>query len=214
MNTVFLDLDGTLTDPAKGIFRSFNHALRHVGWPELNPEEMGWIIGPPLIESFSSLGVPNPQEAVDRYRDAYVDGGLFECMLYPGIPDVLAALRRPGFRIILMTAKPHVFARKITAHFNIARYFDAEYGPELDGTRNDKSELLAHALDQLHADPARSVMVGDRLNDFRAASRNDMASVGVGWGYGDDLELAQATVRCNLVADLPDAIRKTSLLTG
>ena len=157
MNTVFLDLDGTLTDPAEGIFSALNYALTQLGHAPLDPATMGWVIGPALLDTFARLGVADPQLAVDHYRVQYTDTGLFQNTPYPGIFNALEGLRAQGQQLVLMTAKPHIYAKRITAHFGITPYLQAEYGPELDGTRNDKSELLAHALDQLQADPAQSL---------------------------------------------------------
>ena len=50
---------------------------------------------------------------------------------------------------MLATAKPHVFATQITARLGLDGHLLAQFGPELDGTRNDKAELLAHAMRQL-----------------------------------------------------------------
>ena len=72
------------------------------------------------------------------------------------------ALLADGHRLYLATAKPHVAARKITAHFDLAPRFTAEFGPELDGTRNWKGDLLAFALAETGERAETSVMIGDR----------------------------------------------------
>ncbi|GCC45065.1 hypothetical protein chiPu_0028817, partial [Chiloscyllium punctatum] len=100
--------------------------------------------------------------AVELYRERFGDVGLFENSVYPDIAEVLAELRgRPG-RIFVATSKPHVFASRIVAHFGLSGYFDHVFGSELDGTRVNKVDLLAYALEQTGADPARALMIGDR----------------------------------------------------
>ena len=42
------------------------------------------------------------------------------------------------------------------------------------------------------ADPARSVMVGDRSHDMLAACHTGAAPLGAGWGYGSEQELRDA----------------------
>ena len=56
-STVLFDLDGTLTDPAAGIIGSLVHALEAVGHNVTDREQMRALIGPPLIEGFTSLGL-------------------------------------------------------------------------------------------------------------------------------------------------------------
>ncbi|MDF0602327.1 HAD hydrolase-like protein [Psychromarinibacter sp. C21-152] len=204
MRAVFLDLDGTLTDPKPGITGAAAHALETLGLPV--PDDLTWIIGPPLIDSFRRLGAPDPEKALGLYREVYAAGRMFENAVYPGIPQALAAMRAAGARLYLATAKPHVYATRITAHFGLDAYLDEQFGPELDGTRNDKAELLAWALARTGAEPGTCVMVGDRRQDFVAAAANGMRSVGVTWGYGSAEELALADRLCDAPADLPAAV--------
>ena len=206
MRTVFLDLDGTLVDPKPGITDAMRYALRALGRPVPEADELHWVIGPSLLESFTALGVPDPQAALDLYRARYTAGGMYDTEVYLGIPEVLCALKARGDRLILMTAKPHVYARKITARLGLTEWLDAEYGPELDGTRNDKAELLAHAIEELAVAPGQAVMVGDRRHDIAAARANGVASLAATWGYGNAEEWSRADAQCARVADLVDLI--------
>ena len=45
---VFLDLDGTLTDPKPGITESIRYALTRLGRTAPSADELVWAIGPPL----------------------------------------------------------------------------------------------------------------------------------------------------------------------
>ena len=55
MGTVFLDLDGTLTDPKPGITRSIRHALHALDREAPDEDALTWCIGPPLRQSFVTL---------------------------------------------------------------------------------------------------------------------------------------------------------------
>lgn len=193
MSAVFLDLDGTLTDPKPGITAAVRHALFQVGMPVPPADELTWVIGPPLLDSFEALGVPDARAALEHYRGQYDEGGgLFDARVHDGIMIGLEALRAAGHRLYIATAKPHVVARKVTLHFGLAPFFEAEFGPEMDGTHNDKADLLAHALAETGEDPEDAIMVGDRHHDVRAAHLNGMRAVAVTWGYGTPEEHAPA----------------------
>ncbi len=208
---VFLDLDGTLSDPKPGIVRCIAHALDQLGLDCPDADDLDWVIGPPLLDSFARLGARDPHAALDLYRARYQDTGLFENRVYDGVPEALAQLTARGCRLFLATAKPHVYARRITAHFGLAKWFEQEFGPELDGTRNNKADLLAHALQVTGADPARSVMVGDRSHDLAAAAAVGMGAIGVTWGFGGAAELASADRLCGHPRDL---VRDVGALIG
>lgn len=205
---VFLDLDGTLTDPKPGITKSFIYALEKLGLPTPAPDDLEWVIGPALLDSFAQLGVEDPQVAVDYYRERYTRDGLFENSVYEGIPDLLSGLRDAGYKMCIATAKPHAYAQKITAHFGLAEFMAHEFGPELDGTRNNKADLLAHALTVTGYSAQQSIMIGDRHHDIDAARAVGMKSIGVSWGYGATGELAQADTLCDTPAALQTAITR------
>lgn len=206
MSTIFWDLDGTLTDPKPGITKSFIYALEKLGMPAPSADDLEWVIGPALLDSFAKLGVEDPQVGVDLYRERYTKDGLFENRVYDGIIELLSRLQKAGYTMCIATAKPHVYAHKITAHFGLAQYLTHEFGPELDGTRNNKGELLAFALNSTGYEAATSIMIGDRHHDIDAARAVGMKSIGVTWGYGSGDELALADRLCTTTADLQAAI--------
>lgn len=205
MQTVFLDLDGTLTDPADGIVTSVLFALEKCGVSPPLGDSLTWVIGPPLIESFAKLGVPDPAQALSFYRERFSTKGLFENVPYPGVDQVLEDLGG-RYRLCLATAKPIVFAERITRHFGLNRHLFAQFGPDLDGTRNNKGELLAYALQRIGATSETSVMVGDRHHDIDAARAVGMRSIGVAWGYGTPDEHLRADAICDRLRDLPDVV--------
>lgn len=196
MSAIFLDLDGTLMDSKPGILTSLRSAFLAIGRTDLAESDLTWMIGPPFVDSFTKLGLTNPQVAIDAYRDVYEAGGMFDARVYDGVFEMIASLTQSGHRLYLATAKPHVAATKITSHFGLADAMAAEFGPELDGTRNWKGDLLAYALERTGEIAQASVMVGDREHDFRAAASVGMKCVAVKWGYGveDEWRMADATI--------------------
>ncbi|MDY6827493.1 MAG: HAD hydrolase-like protein [Bacillota bacterium] len=186
-NTILFDLDGTLTDSAAGITRSVSFALQKFGM-QREPETLTSFIGPPLQLSFQKecgLSGPDARLAVEYYREYYRDRGIYENRLYPGVPEMLTKLNRNGAKLCLATSKPTVFAEKVLAHFNIARFFIHVAGSNLDGSRVEKREIIAHVLSMAgSAETARPVMVGDREHDIIGAHHCEIASIAVTYGYG------------------------------
>jgi phosphoglycolate phosphatase len=190
--TVFFDLDGTLTDPGAGITRSIQYALGKIDESVPDAQELDWCIGPPLKDSFARLvGPERAALALEHYRSRFGRVGWRENAPYPGITGVLRELTASGIRLYVVTSKPHVYANRIVEYFDLVRYFDAVFGPELDCTRSDKSELLRVALEQTGS-AGDAVMVGDRRHDVVAALANGVSVIGVTYGYGTEKELLQA----------------------
>jgi len=139
-----------------------------MGLPEIRANN-DWIVGPPLWDSFSKIGVADDQldHAVDLYRERYRDIGYLENALYDGVLDQLSRLKDHSFTLCLATSKAAEYAVKIT-------------------------DLLKHGLDVTNKSAKDAVMVGDRSFDILGALANEMAAFGVLYGYGNQDELEGA----------------------
>lgn len=202
-DVIFFDLDGTLTDPKPGITRSIRHALEQLNVTSPPEDELTWCIGPPLRPSLARLvGEDSADQALAHYRERFSTIGIYENSLYPGVSDLLASLR--GKRLFLATSKPVVYAHRILEYFGIAEFFEQVFGSELDGTNANKADLIRHALSQTRLRATQAVMVGDRSHDIIGARQNNMAGLGVLYGYGSEPELreAGATATFATVTDL------------
>lgn len=209
MNTVYCDLDGTLTDPMVGITRSIQHALERLDAPVPEIDELLWCIGPPLRASFVQLlDEVRADAAVAYYRERFGDIGLYENDLYEGIPESLQALRDSGARLFVATSKPHVYAKRIVEHFGLREHFERVFGSELDGTRVDKTELLAYALAETETASEDAAMIGDREHDMIGAVNNGLFGIGVLYGYGtqEELQSAGAQRLVSAPASIPEAL--------
>ncbi|MEZ0325299.1 MAG: HAD family hydrolase [Fimbriimonas sp.] len=214
---MLFDLDGTLTNPKPGITRCIAYAVDCLGLPPVDPDTLGWCIGPPLRGTFGKvLGTTDPDliaSAIVYYRERFGDVGLFENEVYEGIPEVLNGLKAAGMRLFVATSKPETYANRIIERFELAPYFERVVGSELDGTREPKAEVIAHVISQCDADPAAAVMVGDRMHDVQGAHENGMPCIGVLYGFGEEGELhrAGAWSLCNTPYEIPAAIRSLAL---
>lgn len=206
---VLFDLDGTLTDPKEGIFNGIRHVLNRFNCDIPSETVLSECIGPPLRDSFSQLLNSRNEhlvpEAMSLYREHYSAIGMFENRVYTGIENLLKALKRRGNVLYVATSKPEVFASAILRHFHLERYFSAVYGSNLDGSRADKADLIAHILNEEHLFTGDTVMIGDRKYDMIGAAENGLKGIGVLWGYGSRTELEQSGAAA--VCDTPEHLQ-------
>jgi len=197
-NVLLWDLDGTLTDSKEGITRSVQYALERLDYPLPEVDDLDWIIGPPLKESFKTLLQTTDEAFLDRailiYRERYEEIGLYESIIYPGIPELLHQLKENGCSHLLATSKPRVFAEKILQHFLLDSYFSVIMGSELNGQFVDKDCLIAEVLKKMPVGSrSKTVMIGDRSYDVNGARANNIDVISVGYGYGTSEELRVAS---------------------
>jgi phosphoglycolate phosphatase len=196
LSDILFDLDGTLTDPGKGITRCIQYALEKLGKVPEPEERLLACIGPPLRDSFALLLQTTDKALLDRalffYRERFSASGIFENVLYPDIVPALRTVTSGGFRIHLATSKPRVYAERILAHFGLRHFFTTVHGSELDGRLTDKGELIAHVLESENLYPNRTMMVGDRSHDINGGKKNGLSTAAVTYGFGSDEEIAAA----------------------
>ncbi|MDF2540245.1 MAG: hypothetical protein K0S76_3266 [Herbinix sp.] len=212
MKYIFIDLDGTITDPKPGITKSVQYALRafHINIEDL--DSLCCHIGPPLKTAFMEFyGFSEEQalEAIVKYREYFAETGIFENEVYEGMESLLARLKAAGKVLIVATSKPEVFARRILEHFGLIGYFDDVCGSTLDDSRSKKEEVIRYAMEKNGVlENTDVVMVGDRMHDIEGAKAVGLASIGVLYGYGsrEELEKAGADRICEAVEDLYEVI--------
>ena len=80
-------------------------------------------------------------------------------------------------------------------YLKIQQYFVNLYGTDLD-EKMQKKDVIQRALKtEAISDPQQIVMVGDRDTDVLGAAANQVATIGVLYGFGTATELTQAGAR-------------------
>ncbi len=207
-DAILLDLDGTLADSRPGIEACFKFMLSELGHDPAIAGDLTFLVGPPISVSIRTLLAKYGDDRVDlgltTYRARYSEVALYDCVAFPGIPEMLARLQATGRPLCVATSKRRDFAERVVEYLGFSQYLPAVYGALPGGGLDDKKDMVAEMLRVEGYDPVRSVMVGDRLHDIHAAKANGLRAIGVLWGYGGRAELEEAGA--DWLAATPDAI--------
>lgn len=220
IDTVLFDLDGTITDSARGIVACFRHALRAVGGPEPDAEQVRGVVGPPILESLRRAGLDDVRLPLARaaYRERYEATGWSENAVYPGVADLLDRVAATGVTMGVATSKNQRMAHRILRHFDLDRHFAFIGGASDDDARSHKADVIAHTLRGLGRSPRSAadggtpgvVLVGDRSHDVLGAAAFGVPAVLVGWGYGSPEEHRTARWLASTPADLGELLGRLS----
>jgi phosphoglycolate phosphatase len=205
---VLFDLDGTLTDSGPGIVEGLRYALDAMGIEHPDDATIRTFLGPPLMVTFRehfAMDDDQIERGIALYREHYNDTGLFNNIVFDGIPELLASLTSAGHTLATATSKPTETATRILEHFDLAQYFTFIGGATMDSSRSHKSDVIAHTLESVNASrfTARN-MIGDRAHDVIGARAHGIETIGVTWGYGSVAELRDAGAR--VIVDEPGQI--------
>lgn len=194
--TILFDFDGTLVDTKAGITRCVGITLQTMRGEVPPMEELLTYVGPPLAAQFQAqagMTEEEAKEAVRIFRSHYNVTGKEECEPFPGVEEMLKALKAKGKKIVIASSKPEELLHHILGRFALTSYFDIICG-SIDGVRTTKEEVITEVFHQLGlekgADRSSLLMVGDRLYDIEGAKSMGIASAGVAFGYGGREELA------------------------
>ncbi len=193
IENILFDLDGTLTNPKEGIVNSILYALNKMGIQENSPHELDSFIGPPLRESFQmryNLSNEKSDEIVKAYREYFSTKGLYENLLYDGITELIETLHTQKYKLFVATSKPTIYSEQILEHFKLKKYFTEVIGSNVDNTRTDKTEIIAHVVSTHGLQSDKSIMVGDTKFDMIGAKNNSIKTIAVTYGYGSLEELS------------------------
>ena len=188
------DFDGTVADTGDGIRKSVAYSLDKMGYPMLSESMLSRFIGPPLHDSYKEYcGMTDEQAetAIVHYRERYVDIGLYESHLYPGMAALLRGLHEAGAYVAIASAKPQFMLERLAAYYKINGYLDNIVGVGLDRHSADKRDLIQRAL-KTGLDPHKACMVGDRCFDIEAARALGVVAIGANYGYALPGELIES----------------------
>ena len=187
-NIILFDLDGTLTDSMEGVIRSAQYMQEKMGLRVWEYEELRFMVGPPLIESFTkefAMPFEEAEKGIEVFRERYATIGLFENKVFPGIVELLENLQAKGKRMAVATSKKEDLAVRILEHFDIAKYMEVIGGDMRELGRDTKAKVIDYVLETMKAEKADVIMVGDRKFDINGAHAIGIPCIAVEWGYGD-----------------------------
>jgi N-acetyl-D-muramate 6-phosphate phosphatase len=183
---VLFDFDGTLADTAPDLAAAVNR-MRVEQRQEPLPIER--------LRPFASAGARGlvhaafgikPEDAEyaalrETFLEYYAEQVCERTRLFPGIAELLEALRRREIRWGIVTNKATRFTERIISRLGLQPDCVA-CGDTTPHLKPHPASLL-HAAEQLKLIPEDCLYVGDDLRDMKAAHAAGMRPVAVEWGY-------------------------------
>ena len=191
---VIFDLDGTLLNTLEDLAFACNTALAEFGFPRRSTEEVRTFIGngvARLIRRAVPEGTTDETiaEVLSRFKAIYTDNVNVHTVPYPGIPELLDALRAAGVKCAVNSNKVDNAVQLLCdAHFD--GRLDLALGERRDIPKKPAPDGARRIMNTLGVTPERTLYVGDGDADLLTAQNAGIDSAWVSWGYRRREELA------------------------
>lgn len=189
-NSVIFDLDGTLIDSAPGILQSFAVAFEKNGITPRLPWSTA-LIGPPLHEIISMQCGSQDATLLELIKAAFIDSydseGFRLSTPFSGIQTMLEKLSSKNVKLFIATNKRIKPTQYILSHLNWRSKFQGVFGIDSIASPQtfDKSTVIQHITRQFKLSYKRTLYVGDRYEDYQAATAAGIHFALAAWGFGE-----------------------------
>ena len=198
IKTILFDLDGTLLNTIDDLADAANWVCTQHGWPTFPVETYKHFVGngiPKLVERFSPENARTPEQlaaTLAEFSARYDAHKEDKTAPYPGILELLAALKAEGVQTAVFSNKADTFCGKIIEHYFGPDSFSLVRGSRPGvPTKPDPAGVYSLMAD-LGADPQSTLFVGDSDVDILTGHNAGLPALGVLWGFRGEAELTAA----------------------
>lgn len=195
---IVFDLDGTLIYTLPSLALSGNEMLRHYALAEVDLDLYQQFVGNGsrllvrrLLDKRGASETISEDEALRVYLDAYERNCLRNIEAYRGLIELCHKFKERGFKLGILTNKPHDQAIRVTESIYGPDTFDFILGQKPQAKVKPDPGLIADFKASFPFEAASSYFVGDSSVDINTGKIAGMHTVGVLWGYRDKEELVQ-----------------------
>lgn len=190
--TILFDLDGTILDTNELIIRSYLHALDGYVPADFSRDHIIPHMGTPLYDQLKRFsGLEDVEHLAIKYREINLELHDQYVKAFEGVNEVLEKLHAAGLKLGVVTTKIRLTTELGLKHVGIAEFMDAVV--TIDDVTHAKphAEPVQKAVDLLHADKTKTLMVGDSTMDIESGINAGVKTVGVAWSLKGEALLKQ-----------------------
>jgi len=182
IRTILFDLDGTLIDTNELIIASFEHTFKTHDLPHTREEIMSFN-GPPLRDTFYNINPDHAETLIATYREHNLAHHDSYVTAFPHVVDVLQKLEESNIQLGIVTTKMRKSVGMGLAITGIDRFFNTVITFDDVDHPKPHPEPVIKAMEQLDADAASTLMVGDNYHDIESGQNAGVQTAGVAWAH-------------------------------
>lgn len=213
IRAVIFDLDGTMVDSVPDLHLALSLMNTDLSLPAISPETVRRLVGrgtERLVRDVLSLSMDEDSaakmlpEALTRFYRYYRMTNGCQGAVYPGVEKGLRQMRERGLALACVTNKPAVFTEPLLAKKGLYAFFDIIYSGDAFPQKKPHPLPMQMACARFGVTPRQTLVIGDSVNDGRAARAAGCSLFIVPYGYnhGQPVEEMDSD---GIVPDIPAA---------
>ena len=201
---VIFDLDGTLSDSIHSLTYSGNACLREFGYGPFEEEDYKYFVGDGAanlirraLRASGDAELTHFDAAYKRYKEIFAKHCMDGVKPYAGMRELILALKQRGFRLAVLSNKPHEESIKVVEALFGKGVFEVIQGQTEGMPIKPSPEGVFRILSRMNegaADPIRTenvLYLGDTGTDVLTGRGAGAFTVGVLWGFRKREELLE-----------------------
>lgn len=212
---LIFDWDGTLMDSEFHIVTCMQAAIRDLGLPERNKNEISNIIGLGLIEAVQTLYPEQASESfanrmAEVYRHYYFDENAPQEM-FPGAVETLEHLLGQGYQLAIATGKSRKGLDLVLEETGLKNLFQSSRCAD-ETSSKPHPQMLGELLTELEISKDEAIMIGDTEYDMEMAYNAGTKAIAVSYGVHETERLLKYNpIDCiDNITDLPGLLVKST----
>ena len=194
---VIFDLDGTLLNSLDDLAVSTNYALQKHRYPTHELLEYRRFVGNG-INKLLERALPEEARTKENVLKIREDFMAYYAVHkadytapYPGIAELLEALRKKNILLAVASNKYHSATQALIPHYFGENTFGFVYGQREGIPVKPDPTIVFDILKEAGVKPEEVLYVGDSGVDMQTASNSGIVSIGVTWGFRSAEELKE-----------------------
>ena len=182
VRAVVFDLDGTLVDTMTSVPRAYVETIRALGGPVLTPAQLiaAWHIGPTPVVLGHFLGRAATAGDLECFYDRAA-AAAESAVPFPGVPELLEALRRDGTALAVYTSATRRIADVVLTGTGLGDHFPVVVAGDEVNEPKPAPDGLLDACRLLGVPASAAAYVGDSGTDLDCARAAGALPVHARW---------------------------------
>lgn len=214
---ILSDLDGTMIDSVPDLSDAVDAMMQQLGLPACGEANVRCWVGNGVERLVKRAlvgqmeGEPEMalfERALPLFKQIYAEYNGKRSQLYPGVKTGLDWLKQQGYPLACITNKPEQFTLPLLKALHLEPLFELILSGDSLPEKKPHPLPLLHAAQRFQTDPHEALMLGDSVNDVRAARAAGFHIICVSYGYnhGEDIREAQPDAVIDSFTQLPEFI--------